>query len=202
MLTVETIAKIRRDYHVEKKGIKQIARERCVSRNTVRKVIRKDEVEFRYERKKPRNSKLDAYRQDLEELLSNNAELPVRSRATVLQIFQELSARGYEGSYESVCRHARKWSDQQSSGVSKAHVPLEFDPGEAYQFDWSQERASIDGEVFRLKVAQMLLCYSRMPYVRAYRRESQEMILMCTIGHLRILGVAASVAYTTTLKPQ
>ena len=25
---------------------------------------------------------------------------------------------------------------------------------------------------------------------------------MCTIGHLRILGVAASVAYTTTLKPQ
>ena len=122
MLTVETIAKIRRDYHVEKKGIKQIARERCVSRNTVRKVIRKDEVEFRYERKKPSTSKLDAYRQDLEELLSNNAELPVRSRATVLQIFQELSARGYEGSYESVCRHARKWSDQQSSGLSKAHV--------------------------------------------------------------------------------
>ena len=53
---METIAKIRRDYHVEKKGIKQIARERCVSRNTVRKVIREDEVEFRYERKKPRNS--------------------------------------------------------------------------------------------------------------------------------------------------
>ena len=173
---METIAKIRRDYHVKKKGIKRISRERCVARNTVRKVIREDEVEFRYERKKPCNSKLDAYRQDLEELLSNNAALPVRSRATVLQIFQELSARGYEGSYESVCRHARKWTDQQSSGLSKAHVPLEFDPGEAYQFDWSQERASIDGEVFRLKVAQMLLCYSRMPYVRAYRRESQEMM--------------------------
>ena len=27
-----------------------------------------------------------------------------------------------------------------------------------------------------MKVAQMLLCYSRMPYVRAYRRESQEMM--------------------------
>ena len=65
---METIAKIRRDYHVKRKGIKQIARERCVSRNTIRKVIREDEVEFRYERKKPRTSKLDAYRQDLEEL--------------------------------------------------------------------------------------------------------------------------------------
>ena len=31
MLQVETIAKIRRDYHVKRKGIKQIARERCVS---------------------------------------------------------------------------------------------------------------------------------------------------------------------------
>ena len=62
---------------MSKKGIKQIARKRCISRNTARKVIREDEVEFRYERKKPCNSKLDAYRQDLEEFLSNNAELPV-----------------------------------------------------------------------------------------------------------------------------
>ena len=81
-------------------------------------------------------------------------------------------------------------------------MPLEFDPGEAYQFDWSQEQASIDGEVFRLKVAQMLLCYSRMPYVRAYRRESQEMMFDVHNRALRILGVAASVAYTTILKPQ
>ena len=79
MLTVETIAKIRRDYHVKKKGIKQIARERCVARNTIRKVIREDEVEFRYERKKPRTSKLDAccfY-------LKNNTEWKSRFRICV-----------------------------------------------------------------------------------------------------------------------
>jgi transposase-like protein len=40
MLVVETIAKIRRDYFVEKKSIKAIARDRGVSRNTVRKVLR------------------------------------------------------------------------------------------------------------------------------------------------------------------
>ena len=173
---METIAKIRRDYHVKKNSIKQIARERCVSRNTVRKVIREDEVEFRYQRKKPRKSKLEEYRQNLEELLCNNAQLPVRARRTVLQIYQELSAQGYEGSYESVCRHARKWSDQQGSGLSKAHVPLEFSPGEAYQFDWSQEQVSIGGQGMGLKVAQMVLCHSRMPFLRAYRRERQEML--------------------------
>jgi hypothetical protein len=42
MLIVETIAKIRRDYHVQHKGLKTIARERGLSRNTVRKVIRSD----------------------------------------------------------------------------------------------------------------------------------------------------------------
>ena len=40
MLIVETIANIRRDYYVHGKGLRRIARERKVSRNTVRKVIR------------------------------------------------------------------------------------------------------------------------------------------------------------------
>ena len=78
----------------KERGLNRLLGSVAFSRNTIRKVIREDEVEFRYERKKPRTSKLDAYRQDLEELLSNNAARPVRARGTVLQIFQELSARG------------------------------------------------------------------------------------------------------------
>ena len=40
MLIVETIAKIRTRYHVQKQGIKQISRELNLSRNTVIKVLR------------------------------------------------------------------------------------------------------------------------------------------------------------------
>jgi len=40
MLVVEMIAKIRRDYLVEGKSIKAIARDRGISRDTVRKVLR------------------------------------------------------------------------------------------------------------------------------------------------------------------
>ena len=58
----------------KKNSIKQIARERCVSRNTVRKVIREDEVEFRYQRKKPRKSKLEEYRQNLEEIRAKKSK--------------------------------------------------------------------------------------------------------------------------------
>ncbi|SFJ31282.1 hypothetical protein SAMN03080618_02621, partial [Aquamicrobium aerolatum DSM 21857] len=51
MLIVETIAKIRRLSRVQGKSIKAICRELKVSRKVVRKVLRSDETEFRYERK-------------------------------------------------------------------------------------------------------------------------------------------------------
>ena len=50
MLVVETIAKIRRAYFVQQKSIKEICRELRVSRKVVRKVIRSEATEFRYER--------------------------------------------------------------------------------------------------------------------------------------------------------
>ncbi len=46
MLVVETIAKIRRAYFVQKKPIKLICREYRLSRKVVRKVIRSEATEF------------------------------------------------------------------------------------------------------------------------------------------------------------
>src|SRR5260370_39755194 len=50
MLIVETIAKVRRAYFIQKKPIKAICREFRLSRRVVRKVIRSEATEFRYER--------------------------------------------------------------------------------------------------------------------------------------------------------
>jgi Integrase core domain len=55
-------------------------------------------------------------------------------------------------------------------------VPLSFAPGEAYQFDWSHEIVLINGVTVTVKVAHVRLCHSRMLFVRAYPRESQEMV--------------------------
>ena len=49
-------------------------------------------------------------------------------------------------------------------------------PGEAYQFDWSHEIVLINGVTVKVKVAHVRLCHSRMLFVRAYPRESQEMV--------------------------
>jgi hypothetical protein len=55
-------------------------------------------------------------------------------------------------------------------------VPLSFAPGEAYQFDWSHEVVLINGTTVTVKVAHVRLCHSRMLFVRAYPRETQEMV--------------------------
>ena len=65
---------------------------------------------------------------------------------------------------------------QRGSGLAGAYVPLVFDPGEAFQFDWSHELVLLGGMPVTVKVAQFTLCYSRMPFVRCYPRETQEMV--------------------------
>src|SRR5690606_20218835 len=73
-------------------------------------------------------------------------------------------------------RYARGWERERSATTADAYVPLSFAPGEAYQFDWSHEIVLINGATVRVKVAHVRLCHSRMLFVRAYPRESQEMV--------------------------
>jgi len=56
------------------------------------------------------------------------------------------------------------------------YVPLSFAPGEAYQFDWSHEVVVLGGVTVVVKVAHVRLCHSRMLFVRAYPRETQEIV--------------------------
>ena len=68
MLVVETIAKIRRAYFSLGKPIKEICRELRVSRKVVRKVIRSNATEFRYERSRQPLPRIGPWRERLEAL--------------------------------------------------------------------------------------------------------------------------------------
>src|SRR5437879_7408153 len=109
MLVVETIAKIRRAYFAQNKPIKTICREFRVSRRVVRKVIRSGATEFRYQRGRQPLPRIDLWRDQLEGLLLENEGKPVRERLTLIRIFEELSALGYEGSYDAIRRYAKRW---------------------------------------------------------------------------------------------
>jgi transposase len=176
MLVVETIAKIRRAYFAQKKPIKAICREFRVSRKVVRKVIRSEATEFRYERGRQPLPKIGPWRAEIDALLLANESKPVRERLTLIRIFEELRALGYGGSYDAVRRYAKAWRVARGAATAEAYVPLSFAPGEAYQFDWSHEVVLINGTTVTVKVAHVRLCHSRMLFVRAYPRETQEMV--------------------------
>ena len=176
MLVVETIGRIRREHFVQGKSIKEIARDLRLSRNTVRKVLRSDETSFSYERQVQPRPKLGRWKEELDRLLAANAEAAVRERLTLIRIFEELRALGYEGGYDAVRRYAGAWAKANASARASAYVPLTFAPGEAYQFDWSHEIVVLDGVTTIVKVAHVRLCHSRMMFVRAYPRETQEMV--------------------------
>ena len=76
MLTVETIGRVRREFHVKGKKIKAIARELRVSRNTVRRIVRGDETVHRYARQEQPLPQLGTHVAALEEMLAANAGKP------------------------------------------------------------------------------------------------------------------------------
>jgi transposase len=173
---VDTISKVRLAFHVEGWSMKKISRELDVSRNTVRKIVRSNETDFTYERTNQPLPRIGPWQSQLEQFLVSNAGKASRERLTLIRIFEELRGLGYEGGYDAVRRFAKTWSEKRGAATAEAYVPLYYAPGEAYQFDWSHEVVLIGGVTVTVKVAHVRLCHSRMMFVRAYMRESQEMV--------------------------
>lgn len=176
MLVVDTIARIRRAHFVDGKSIKQITREFDLARNTVRRVLRSGETAFAYEREVQPRPKLGAWTEVLDRRLTVNDRLSSRERLDLVRIYEDLRAEGFEGGYDAVRRYAQARQRKRGTGSSDAYIPLSYAPGEAYQFDWSTEIVILRGITTAVQVAQVRLCHSRMPFVRAYPRQAQEMV--------------------------
>ena len=178
MLVVETVVRIRREYAAGK-PIKAIARDLKLSRKVVRKAVRAPEGAFSYKREVQPFPKIGPFKERLDVLLAENEARPRRDRLRLTRIWDLLLREGYEGSYDAVRRYATRSAIERRKGVgdgAPAFVPLAFRPGEAFQFDWSHEDVEIAGTPMKVKVAHVRLCASRVVYVRAYPRESQEMV--------------------------
>ena len=197
MLIVETIGRIRREYFVQGKSIKEIARTLKLSRNTVRKVLRSEDTSFSYERQVQPRPKVGRWKEELDRLLATNSGASARERLTLIRIFEELRGLGYDGGYDAIRRYARSWAKANASETASAFVPLSFAPGEAYQFDWSHEIVVMDGVTTIVKVAHVRLCHSRMMFVRLSARDAGDGVRRARTG-VRVLRAPARGASTTT----
>jgi transposase len=162
---------IRRMSLREKLSVREIARRTGLSRNTITKYLNAGTIEPQFSTPE-RQSKLDPFAEKLAGWLKTEAGKSRKQRRTLKQMHADLVALGFDGSYGRVAAFARNWRvdrqrEQQTTGRG-TFVPLSFRPGEAFQFDWSEDFAVLGGERTKLQVAHIKLSHSRAFLVRAY----------------------------------
>jgi transposase len=171
-----TLGKIRRMYFRDGLSLSEISRRTSLSRNTIRAWLRKPEgSEPRYQRAH-RPGKLAAFEAILVGALEADARRPKRDRRSARALFASLKTQGYAGGYTLVTDFVRHWRGRGGKAPARAFVPLKFELGEAFQFDWSEEGLVIAGVWRRLLVAHMKLCASRAFVLVAYPSQGHEML--------------------------
>lgn len=163
----------------DKMPIREIARRTGISRNTIKKYLREGIVEPAFQTP-DRPSKLDPYAKQLTAWLVLDQRKSRKERRTAKLMHADLVKLGYDGSYERVAAFVREWKGERQRAYHTTErgtfVPLVFAPGEAFQFDWSEDWAYVGGERIKLQVAHIKLSHSRAFLVRAYLLQTHEML--------------------------
>jgi len=191
VITMEMLGKIRRMHLRDKLSLHEIAKRTGLSRNTIRAWLRKPDPKAapKYQRRQV-PLKIDPYRDSIVQALKADAHRPKHERRTAKALFAQIRAAGYNGCYPQVTKFIREWR-QQEGKAPKAFVPLQFELGDAFQFDWSEEGIVIGGVYRKLQVAHMKLCASRAFWLVAYPSQGHEMLFD---AHARCLAALGGVA--------
>jgi len=172
-------------------AIREIARRTGLSRNTVKKHLKAGTIEPGFATPE-RPSKLDPFADKLAGWLKTEAGKSRKQRRTVKQLHADLVTLGFSGSYNRVAAFARQWRvdrqrEQKTTGRG-TFVPLTFRPGEAFQFDWSEDFAVLGGERTKLQMAHIKLAHSRVFLVRGYLLQTHEMLFDAHWHAFRVFG--------------
>jgi transposase len=189
MITMNMMGKIRRLHYRDGLSIKEICRRTGLARNTVRYWLRAGEgVEPKYERKGREKTILTPYEDRLKQWLEADARRAKRDRRTALALCGQLRALGFTGSYARVSEYVRRWRHDGAKALKAAFIPLKFEFGEAFQFDWSEESLVIGGFHRKLLVAHTKLCASRAFLLTACPTQSHEMLFDAHTRAFRVFG--------------
>ena len=175
---MSTLSKLRRMVLRDRLSVREASRRLGISRNTARKWLDEDEMtEPRYPQRAKAPSVLDPYKDQLSTWLKADSHRNKRERRGIKAMFLALQAMGYPGSRGPVYEFAKRWQQEQASGPHRpGFVPMSFELGEAFQFDWSCEYVFVGGLRKRLEVSHTKLAASRVFMLTAYFSQSHEML--------------------------
>jgi transposase len=194
MISEDARERLRRSYYLEKKSLRQIAHEEGYCRETIKKAI-SDASPRTYNMTQPRPAiVLGPYQLRVEELLTENEQLPRKQRYTAHRIFEVLHAEGYTGSESRIRQYIGAW--RHTHQTQKLFLPLDYDPGQDAQCDWGEATAIIAGVKQTVQFFVMRLSYSHRTFLMTFPTQRQESFLY---GHVQAFhhfgGVPARISY-------
>ena len=162
-------------FNQKKETISQIARQTEVSRLTVRRVISND-----YPKQKIYGSKLDPYRDEIKNILS---EKPIMSNVLILE---KLKQKGYTGQRSILGEYLLLLRGKKQQ---EAFLNLETLPGREAQADWAYCGEISCGRYKRkLYMFCMVLSYSRYLYIEFTVSMNMSTFLCCHINAFNYFG--------------
>jgi len=196
---MELLGRVRRLFYRDGLSRSEIARRTGLSRNTIKKWLAAPGAAAPSYRRASPAGKLAPFAQALRQVLEADARRPKRDRRTAVSLLSELKAQGYSGGYTILTDFIRAWKEGSAANVpSRAFVPLKFELGEAFQFDWSEEGLLVGGLWRKLQVAHLKLCASRAFVLVAYPGQGHEMLFDAHTRSFQALGGFPGGASTTT----
>ena len=185
---MDMIGKVRRMRLRDQLSLSEIARRTGLSRNTVKKWLKAPcDVAPKYERVKL-DGKLTAFEPILHQALTTDSHRPKQGRRSGRALFAQIQAQGYRGGYSAITDYIRRWRVESAASPAKAFVPMSFELGEAFQFDWGVEAMVVGGVFYNVQVAHLKLCASRAFWLVAYPSQGHEMLFDAHTRSFQALG--------------
>lgn len=139
-------------------GTRKIAELLNISRNTVKKALKKDNAP-EYKRRQKINVHIKPFTEYIYERL-------ILKKLQASCVLEEIQSKGYKASKSAFYRYVNTLS----SPEVKTYQPYETLPGEQAQFDWSEYTVKISEHLTKVYVFSYLLGFSRYRVYQAIRR--------------------------------
>lgn len=155
----------------------QIAEIMGVTERTVRNYL-KNPAEFR---KRPiRQHKLDALKQFIDNIIESNPYY------NCILLHDRLLRQGYTGKISILRDYV---ADVRKKEITEAVIRFETEPGRQAQVDWKEYRRTLpNGRKEKVYAFNMVMGYSRKPFVKFTKSMEQSVLLACHIEAFEHLG--------------
>lgn len=186
------------------RSYKRVARELGISRNSVRKYIRRvQEVQQgKVEEILPKNREIDqptrvltdTIRKFIHQHLESNLEKPSKQRLTAKQIWDLLIKEGHKIGYSTVKKEVRRWKSQYSP--REVYILQEPCIGQRAEFDWGEVNLAIGGIWSKYFLAVFVLPFSLYRFARVFSREGRQEVIQAHLAFFQeIQGVPETIVY-------